>query len=220
MVRGQRAFLGRAVRWLAGEAGVRQFLDIGTGIPSAGNAHEVAQEIAPEARILYVDNDPIVLAHSQALVPGTHTGTVEFIQADLREPEAILTDPAVAKTLDLSQPVGLVLVGIMHHLRDSDDPRRILATLVDVAGGRDAGADVQELADPGLAGQPAHGPAEEGPLGPHLGADGGHLLGDGVAHGPVGGEVVLAAQPVVVDARGLGDVRVDLIRHVRIIPSG
>jgi SAM-dependent methyltransferase len=131
MVRGQRAFLGRAVRWLAGEAGVRQFLDIGTGIPSAGNVHEVAQEVAPEARVLYVDNDPIVLAHSRALVPGPHTGTVEFIQADLREPEAILADPAVAKTLGLSQPVGLVLVGIMHHLRDSDDPRRILATLLD-----------------------------------------------------------------------------------------
>jgi SAM-dependent methyltransferase len=131
MVRGQRAFLGRAVRWLTAEAGIRQFLDIGTGIPSAGNVHEVAQGIAPEARVLYVDNDPIVLAHSRALVPGTHTGTVEFIQADLREPEAILADPAVAKTLDLGQPVGLVLVGIMHHLRDADDPHRILATLLD-----------------------------------------------------------------------------------------
>ncbi len=130
MVRGQRAFLGRAVRWLAAEAGIRQFLDIGTGIPSAGNVHEVAQAITPEARVLYVDNDPIVLAHSRALVPGTHTGPVEFIQADLRDPEAILADPAVAKTLDLSQPVGLVLVGIMHHLRDSDDPHRILATLL------------------------------------------------------------------------------------------
>jgi SAM-dependent methyltransferase len=136
MVRGQRAFLRRAVRWLAGEAGVRQFLDIGTGIPSAGNVHEVAQEIAPEARILYVDNDPIVLAHSRALVPGSHSGTVEFILADLREPEAILADPAVARTLDLGQPVALVLVGILHHLRDADDPHRILATLLDaVASG-------------------------------------------------------------------------------------
>jgi SAM-dependent methyltransferase len=135
MVRGQRAFR-RAVRWLAGEAGVRQFLDIGTGIPSAGNVHEVAQEIAPEARILYVDNDPIVLAHSRALVPGAHTGPVELILADLREPEAILADPAVAKTLDLSRPVALVLVGILHHLRDADDPHRILAALLDaVASG-------------------------------------------------------------------------------------
>jgi SAM-dependent methyltransferase len=131
MVRGQRAFLRRAVRWLAAEAGVRQFLDIGTGIPTTGNVHEVAQEIAPEARVLYVDNDPIVLAHARALVPGTHSGTVEFILADLRQPEAILADPAVAKTLDLRQPVGLVLVGIMHHLRDADDPHRILATLLD-----------------------------------------------------------------------------------------
>jgi SAM-dependent methyltransferase len=130
-VRAQRAFLGRAVRWLAGEAGVRQFLDIGTGIPGAGNVHEVAQALAPATRVLYVDNDPIVLAHSRALVPGTHAGTVEFILADLRQPEAILADPAVARTLDLTRPVGLVLVGIMHHLRDQDDPRRIVATLVD-----------------------------------------------------------------------------------------
>jgi SAM-dependent methyltransferase len=130
-VRAQRAFLGRAVRYLAGEAGVRQFLDIGTGIPSAGNVHEVAQEIAPESRVLYVDNDPIVLAHARALMASTREGTVAFIQADLREPEAILGDPAVAETLDLAQPVGLVLVGVMHHLRDSDDPRRIVATLVD-----------------------------------------------------------------------------------------
>ena len=131
MVRGQRAFLRRAVRWLAAEAGVRQFLDIGTGIPTTGNVHEVAQEVAPKARVLYVDNDPIVLAHARALVPGTNSGAVEFILADLRQPEAILADPAVTRTLDLGQPVGLVLVGIVHHLRDADDPRRILAALLD-----------------------------------------------------------------------------------------
>jgi len=130
-VRAQRAFLGRAVRWLVAEAGVGQFLDIGTGIPTTGNVHEVAQELDPGARVLYVDNDPIVLAHAQALVPGTGSGRVEFILADLRRPEAILADPALAETLDLSRPVGLVLVGIMHHLRDQDDPRRIVATLVD-----------------------------------------------------------------------------------------
>ena len=130
-VRAQRAFLGRAVRYLARDAGVRQFLDIGTGIPSAGNVHDVAQEIAPESRVLYVDNDPIVLAHARALMSGTPQGSVAFIQADLREPEAILGDPAVAGTLDLAEPVGLVLVGVMHHLRDDDDPRRIVATLVD-----------------------------------------------------------------------------------------
>jgi SAM-dependent methyltransferase len=130
-VRAQRAFLGRAVRYLARDAGVRQFLDIGTGIPSAGNVHDVAQEIAPESRVLYVDNDPIVLAHARALMAGTMEGRVSFILADLRQPEAILGDPAVARTLDLAEPVGLVLVGVMHHLRDDDDPRRIVATLVD-----------------------------------------------------------------------------------------
>jgi SAM-dependent methyltransferase len=130
-VRAQRAFLARAVRYLARDAGVRQFLDIGTGVPSAGNVHEVAQEIDPETRVLYVDNDPIVLAHARALMAGNAKGRVAFIQADLRQPEAILADPAVARTLDLAQPVGLVLVGIMHHLRDDDDPRRIVATLMD-----------------------------------------------------------------------------------------
>jgi SAM-dependent methyltransferase len=130
-VRAQRAFLGRAVRYLTREAGVRQFLDIGTGIPSAGNVHDVAQEVAPESRVLYVDNDPIVLAHARALMSGTPQGSVAFIQADLREPQAILDDPAVAGTLDLAEPVGLVLIGVMHHLRDDDDPRRIVATLVD-----------------------------------------------------------------------------------------
>ena len=129
-VRAQRAFLGRAVRYLARDAGVRQFLDIGTGIPSAGNVHDVAQELAPESRVLYVDNDPIVLAHARALMSGTPQGSVAFIQADLREPQAILDDPAVAGTLDLAKPVGLVLIGVMHHLRDDDDPRRIVATLV------------------------------------------------------------------------------------------
>jgi SAM-dependent methyltransferase len=130
-VRGQRAFLGRAVRYLASDAGVRQFLDIGTGIPTAGNVHDVAQEIAPESRVLYVDNDPIVLVNARALMAGTAEGRVAFIQADLREPEVILGDPAVARTLDLAQPVGLVLVGVIDHLRDDDDPRRVVTTLVD-----------------------------------------------------------------------------------------
>jgi SAM-dependent methyltransferase len=130
-VRAQRAFLGRAVRWLVGEAGIRQFLDIGTGIPSAGNVHEVAQELAPDTRVVYVDNDPIVLTHARALLSSTPAGQLAFILADLRKPEAILADPAIASTLDLDQPVGLVLVGIMHHLRDDEDPRGIVATLVD-----------------------------------------------------------------------------------------
>ncbi len=130
-MRTQRAFLARTVRYLVREAGIRPFLDVGTGIPTAGNVHEVAQEFAPESRVLYVDNDPIVLAHSRALIPSTPQGRVAFILADLREPEAILGDPTLAETLDLTQPVGLVLIGIMHHLRDDDDPRRIVATLVD-----------------------------------------------------------------------------------------
>jgi SAM-dependent methyltransferase len=130
-VRAQRAFLGRAVRYLTRDAGIRQFLDIGTGIPSAGNVHDVAQEFAPDARVLYVDNDPIVLVHARALRPSTPQGRVAFIQADLREPEAILGAPELRETLDLSEPVSLVLIGIMHHLRDEDDPRRIVATLME-----------------------------------------------------------------------------------------
>ena len=131
-VRAQRAFLGRAVRYLTRDAGVRQFLDIGTGIPSAPATSTRWPRRSPRtSRVLYVDNDPIVLAHARALMSGTPQGPVAFIQADLREPEAILDDPAVAGTLDLTQPVGLVLIGVMHHLRDDDDPRRIVATLVD-----------------------------------------------------------------------------------------
>ena len=129
-VRAQRAFLRRAVRYLAGDAGIRQYLDIGTGIPSAGNVHEVAQQIAPSSRVVYVDNDPIVLTHARALINSSDEGRVAFIQADLRQPEAILGDPALARILDLARPVGLVLVGVMHHLRDNDDPRRVVATLV------------------------------------------------------------------------------------------
>jgi SAM-dependent methyltransferase len=130
-VRAQRAFLGRAVRYLARDAGVRQFLDIGTGIPSAGNVHDVAQEFAPDARVLYVDNDPIVLVHARALRPSTPQGRVAFIQADLREPKAILGAAELRETLDLTEPVALVLIGIMHHLRDEDDPQGILATLIE-----------------------------------------------------------------------------------------
>jgi hypothetical protein len=131
MVRAQRAFLARAVRFLVGEAGIMQFLDIGTGIPTANNVHEVAQEIAPEARVLYVDNDPMVLAHARALMKGTSAGRSAFISADLREPEKILSDPSLEATVDRTRPLALMLVGILHHLRDSDEPHRIVATLVD-----------------------------------------------------------------------------------------
>lgn len=131
MVRAQREFLARAVEFLVAEAGIRQFLDIGTGIPSANNVHEVAQRIAPETRVVYVDNDPIVLAHARALMPITSAGETAFIQADLREPKAILADPTLRSTIDLTQPVALMLVGILMHLHDDEKPYEIVATLLE-----------------------------------------------------------------------------------------
>lgn len=131
MARANRAFLRRAVRYLAAEAGVRQFLDIGTGIPTAGNTHEVAQEVAPESRVLYVDHDPLVVAHARALMTSTSQGQTEFILADLREPEAILADPALAKTLDLDEPVALMLVAILMFFRDDENPQGMVSTLAD-----------------------------------------------------------------------------------------
>jgi SAM-dependent methyltransferase len=130
-VRENRAFLGRAVRYLASEAGIRQFLDIGTGLPSANNVHEVAQAVAPESRVVYVDNDPIVLVHARALLGSAPEGRTAYIDADLREPEKILASPAVAETLDLSRPVALMLVAILHFLIDADNPARVVATLLD-----------------------------------------------------------------------------------------
>jgi hypothetical protein len=130
-VKANRAFLARAVRYLVSEAGIRQFLDIGTGIPTANNVHEVAQEIAPESRVLYVDYDPIVLAHARALMTGSPAGKTAFIVGDLREPESILADPAVASTLDLDEPVALMLLGILHHVHDEEDPVGIVSTLLD-----------------------------------------------------------------------------------------
>jgi hypothetical protein len=130
-VRENRAFLGRVVRWLVHDAGIRQFLDIGTGLPSANNVHEVAQRVAPEARIVYVDNDPIVLVHAQALLTSTPEGRTSYIQADLREPQAIVDHPVLRRTLDLTQPVALMLVAILHFLVDDDDPSGIVRTLLD-----------------------------------------------------------------------------------------
>jgi hypothetical protein len=130
-VRENRAFLGRAVRYLVSEAGIRQFLDIGTGLPSANNVHEVAQAAAPESRVVYADNDPIVLSHARVLLDSAPQGRTAYIDADLREPEKILASPAVGKTLDLSRPVALMLVAVLHFLTDADDPARIVATLLD-----------------------------------------------------------------------------------------
>ena len=129
--RANRAFLGRAVRYLVNEQGIRQFLDIGTGIPSAGNTHEVAQALAPDTRALYVDNDPIVLAHARALMSSHPAGATAFIQADAREPGKILADPALRETLDLAEPVALMLLSILPFFRDTEDPQGIVSTLLD-----------------------------------------------------------------------------------------
>ena len=131
IARENRAFLGRVVRWLVAEAGIRQFLDIGTGLPSANNVHEVAQSIAPECRVAYVDNDPLVLAHARALLTSTPEGRTSYIHADLREPSQIIDDPVVRDTLDFSQPIALMLMAILHFIPDADDPRGIVRTLVD-----------------------------------------------------------------------------------------
>lgn len=131
MARANRDFLGRAVRYLVTEVGIRQFLDIGTGIPTAGNVHEIAQQVAPESRVLYVDHDPIVQSHAQALMTSTSQGRTEFVLAEFSEPESILADPALAKTLDLEEPVALMLVAILMYFHDSDGVHDWVQTLVD-----------------------------------------------------------------------------------------
>jgi len=128
LARADRAFLGRAVQFLVGEAGIRQFLDVGTGLPTANNTHQVAQSIAPESRIVYVDNDPLVLVHARALLTSTPEGACDYIDADLRHTDKILAE--AAKTLDFSQPVALMLLGIMGQVPDSDDPRAIIKRLM------------------------------------------------------------------------------------------
>ncbi len=129
--RENRAFLRRTVEFLAGEMGLGQFLDIGTGLPTAENTHEVAQRIAPRSRIVYVDNDPLVLVHARALLTSAPEGMTAYLQRDLHEPASILDDPELHATLDLRQPVGLVLLAIMHFVGDSADPYGIVARLVD-----------------------------------------------------------------------------------------
>jgi O-methyltransferase involved in polyketide biosynthesis len=127
-VRAQRAFLGRAVRYLAADAGIRQFLDIGPGLPAAGNTHEVAQRVAPESRIVYVDNDPMVLAHARALLTSTREGSCGYVEADVRDVKETLA--AVEARLDFSQPVAVVLLGVMHYIGDLDQPGAIIHTLM------------------------------------------------------------------------------------------
>ncbi|GAA1504892.1 SAM-dependent methyltransferase [Sphaerisporangium rubeum] len=129
IARAQRYFLARAVRYLAAEAGVRQFLDVGTGLPTRDNTHEVAQRAAPDARVLYVDNDPLVLAHARALLTGTPEGATSYVDADLRDPGHILK--AAAETLDLREPVALMLLGVLGHLPDHDQARDVVRELMD-----------------------------------------------------------------------------------------
>jgi S-adenosyl methyltransferase len=126
-VRANRAFLARAVRYLVTEAGIRQFLDIGTGIPTANNTHEVAQAAAPDSRVVYVDNDPVVLAHARALLTGSPEGATDYLDADLRDTDKILDE--AAQTLDFSQPVAIVLMAILHLIGDQDDPYGIVSKL-------------------------------------------------------------------------------------------
>ena len=127
--RANRAFLGRVVRYLAAEAGIRQFLDIGTGIPTAGNTHQVAQAVAPESRVVYVDYDPVVLAHARALLTSSKTGATQYIDADLRDTAAILGQ--AGQLLDFSQPVAVTLLMLLHVIPDSEDPHAIVAKLMD-----------------------------------------------------------------------------------------
>jgi hypothetical protein len=133
-VRANRAFLGRAVRYLAGQAGVRQVLDIGTGLPSVSNTHQVAQAVAPECRVVYVDNDPLVLVHAKVLLTSTPEGSTAYLDADLRDPDAILKQAAA--TLDFSQPVAVMLLAILHLVSDDAGPQEIVARLMrDLAPG-------------------------------------------------------------------------------------
>jgi len=124
-----RQFLKRVIRYLAGEAGVRQFLDIGTGLPTADNTHEVAQRVAPESRVVYVDNDPLVLVHARALLVSTPEGATDYIDADVHDPEKIIA--AAAETLNFTRPVAVTLMGILAHVGDYDEARSIVNRLMD-----------------------------------------------------------------------------------------
>ncbi|MER7009570.1 SAM-dependent methyltransferase [Dactylosporangium sp. NPDC000555] len=129
-VRANRDVLGRMTRYLA-EAGIRQFLDIGTGLPTEDNTHEVAQRIAPDSRVLYVDNDPLVMTHARALLTSNGEGVTNYIEADLRDPQAILSAPQLRNTLDLAQPVALMLIAILHFIPGPGEAWTIVKRLMD-----------------------------------------------------------------------------------------
>jgi S-adenosyl methyltransferase len=128
IARADRAFLGRVVRFLAGEAGVRQFLDVGTGLPTADNTHQVAQRVAPESRVVYVDNDPLVLTHARALLTSSPEGSTHYVDADMSDPKNVLDE--AAQWLDLTQPVGLTFMGVLGHVIDYAEARSIIAGLL------------------------------------------------------------------------------------------
>jgi O-methyltransferase involved in polyketide biosynthesis len=128
VARASRHFLTRSIRYLAGEAGIRQFLDVGSGLPTVDNTHEVAQRVAPQSRIVYVDHDPLVLTHARALLTSAPEGITDYIDSDLRRPEEILE--AAAKTLDFGRPIALVLSGIMGHVPDAEEARSIVRRLL------------------------------------------------------------------------------------------
>jgi SAM-dependent methyltransferase len=127
--RANRAFLARVVRYLAADGGIRQFLDIGTGLPAPDNTHDVAQQVAPDCRVVYCDNDAVVLAHARALLVSNRAGTCAYVDADVRDAATVLDQ--AAKTLDFTQPVAVLLLAILHFLPDADDPGKVVAALVD-----------------------------------------------------------------------------------------
>jgi hypothetical protein len=129
VARAARHFLARTIRFLAGEAGIRQFLDVGTGLPTVDNTHEVAQRVAPECRIVYVDNDPLVLAHARALLTSSPEGATAYVDVDMRDPEKILA--AAARTLDLTRPVAVMFMGVLGHIEDYAEARSIVRRLLD-----------------------------------------------------------------------------------------
>jgi hypothetical protein len=129
IARATRAFMERAVRYLAGEAGIRQFLDIGTGLPTFNSTHEIAQQVAPESRVVYVDNDPVVLLHAHALLRSAPQGATDYLDADLREPGAIIS--GAGQTLDFARPVAIMLLGILGHITDDGQAQSIVRRLLD-----------------------------------------------------------------------------------------
>ena len=135
ITRADRAFLGRVIRYLAGEAGIRQFLDVGTGLPTADNTHQVAQAVAPQSRVVYVDNDPLVLTHARALLTSSAQGATCFVDADLRDAGKVLRE--AARWLELAQPVALTFMAVLGHIVDHDQARSAVAALL---GGLPAGS--------------------------------------------------------------------------------